>query len=253
MGAVAAKVVLALGIDGLAQWVIRFVVTFLVVSIVVVLIVVQTVASVLTGGQTGQRTGTPGSAVALTPVTVPSPIAGQPFSVDLGSRIIQLAQVWLGVPYLFGGCSRAGVDCLPRPKRVRGSGYSLAARGRRPVQRHGANRRSTTWRHGVLCQHLHAGYFSCRHLCRQRHADKCTDDRTGRERGARIHWVLGRPLRRCSQCACLNSVCGLHRETGIRGADDDDLASISNLATTAKVLLELFVKQCYRHDQSSRE
>ena len=76
-----------------------------------VLIVVQTVASVLTGGQGGQRTGTPGSALALTPVAVPVPIAGQSSSVDLGSRVIQLAQVWLGVPYLFGGCSRAGVDC----------------------------------------------------------------------------------------------------------------------------------------------
>ena len=111
MGAAAAKVALALGIDGLAQWVIRFVVTLLVVSLVVVLIVVQTVASVLTGGQAGQRTGTPGSALALTPVAVPVPIAGQSSSVDLGSRVIQLAQVWLGVPYLFGGCSRAGVDC----------------------------------------------------------------------------------------------------------------------------------------------
>jgi cell wall-associated NlpC family hydrolase len=111
MGAVAAKVALALGIDGLGQWVIRFVVAFLVISIVVVLIVVQTVASVLMGGQAGQRTGTPGSAVALTPVAVPAPVAGQPSSVDLGRRIVQLAQVWLGVPYLFGGCSRAGVDC----------------------------------------------------------------------------------------------------------------------------------------------
>ena len=49
MGAAAAKVALALGIDGVAQWVIRFVVTLLMVSLVVVLIVVQTVASVLTG------------------------------------------------------------------------------------------------------------------------------------------------------------------------------------------------------------
>ena len=53
MGAAAAKVALALGIDGVAQWMIRFVVTLLMVSLVVVLIVVQTVASVLTGGQAG--------------------------------------------------------------------------------------------------------------------------------------------------------------------------------------------------------
>ena len=30
---------------------------------------------------------------------------------DLGDRIVQLAQAWLGIPYLFGGCSRTGVDC----------------------------------------------------------------------------------------------------------------------------------------------
>src|SRR3977135_2761936 len=69
---------------------------------VVVLMVVQTVASVLTGAQAGQRAGTPGSAVALPPVAVPVPSAGQSSSVDLGNRIIQLAQVWFGVPYLFG-------------------------------------------------------------------------------------------------------------------------------------------------------
>ena len=110
MGAVAAKVALALGIDGLLGWVIRLLIAFVVGALIVALIVVQTVASVLTGGQAGQRAGTPGSAVALTPVAVPAPIAG-PSSVDLGSRIVQLAQAWLGVPYLFGGCSRAGVDC----------------------------------------------------------------------------------------------------------------------------------------------
>ena len=32
-------------------------------------------------------------------------------NTDLDSRIVQLAQAWLGVPYLFGGCSRGGVDC----------------------------------------------------------------------------------------------------------------------------------------------
>jgi len=109
MGAVAAKVVLALGIDELAQWVIRFSVAFLLVSLVVILIVVQTVAGVLTGGQPGQGAGTPDGAAAQTPVAVPVP--GIPLPGDLGGRIIQLAHVWLGVPYLFGGCSRAGVDC----------------------------------------------------------------------------------------------------------------------------------------------
>jgi cell wall-associated NlpC family hydrolase len=41
----------------------------------------------------------------LVPTVVP------PLSGDLNSRIVQLAQSWLGVPYVFGGCSRGGVDC----------------------------------------------------------------------------------------------------------------------------------------------
>lgn len=111
MGAVAANVALALGIDGLAQWVTRFVVTFLAVSLVVVLIVVQTVAGVLTGGGSGGGAGTSVMPIAGIPIAVPSPSTGLPLAGDLGDRVVQLAQVWLGVPYLFGGCSRVGVDC----------------------------------------------------------------------------------------------------------------------------------------------
>jgi len=106
-----AKVVLALGVDGLAQWVIRALVTFIVVSLLVVLIVVQTVAMVLTGGQTGQGAGAASPPIPATSVTLPAPTAGPPLIGDVGARIIQLAQGWLGVPYLFGGCSRGGVDC----------------------------------------------------------------------------------------------------------------------------------------------
>ena len=29
----------------------------------------------------------------------------------LAGRVIELTQTWLGVPYVFGGCSRGGVDC----------------------------------------------------------------------------------------------------------------------------------------------
>src|SRR6266511_5555993 len=109
--ALLAKMVLALGVDGLAQWVIRALVTFIVVSLVVVLIVVQTVAMVLTGGQPGQGAGGASPPIAGTPVALPVPTPGSRLGVDLGDRIIQLAQGWLGVPYLFGGCSRGGVDC----------------------------------------------------------------------------------------------------------------------------------------------
>ena len=47
------KLVLVLGVEGLAQWVIRAVVTFGVVSLLIVLIAIESVAVVLTGGQTG--------------------------------------------------------------------------------------------------------------------------------------------------------------------------------------------------------
>jgi peptidoglycan DL-endopeptidase CwlO len=32
-------------------------------------------------------------------------------SGDLSTQVVELAQTWLGVPYVFGGCSRGGVDC----------------------------------------------------------------------------------------------------------------------------------------------
>jgi peptidoglycan DL-endopeptidase CwlO len=44
-------------------------------------------------------------ACVLTPVPTPA------LNTDWGSEIIRLAQTWLGVPYVFGGCSRDGVDC----------------------------------------------------------------------------------------------------------------------------------------------
>lgn len=103
---VVAKVVLGLGVDGLAQWVIRALMTFMVSSLVVVLIVVETIAVVLTGGHNGQ-----GAPAIATPVALPAPAGEPPVTGDLAGRIIELARAWLGVPYSFGGCSRAGVDC----------------------------------------------------------------------------------------------------------------------------------------------
>ncbi|MBV9328082.1 MAG: C40 family peptidase [Chloroflexi bacterium] len=111
---IAGKVLLALGVDGVGQWVLRAVVTFIAVALVVVLIVIQTVALALSGGgHSGpdvQAANTPvseTSSVRLVPT--PGPVAAS--NAGWGSQIIQLAQSWLGVPYQFGGCSRGGVDC----------------------------------------------------------------------------------------------------------------------------------------------
>ena len=105
-----ARVVLALGVDGLARWVVGALVTFICVSLLVALIVIQTVATLLTGGQTDAESpaeATPGA----TAIQVPAPALPPPVDADFGSRVIQLTQAWLGVPYVFGGCARAGVDC----------------------------------------------------------------------------------------------------------------------------------------------
>ena len=103
------QLLVALGVD--ARWVINALVVLLVTGVLVVLIVVETVATVLTGGQTNQVTGTGSTASATVPVTAPVGAPAPPMSVDLGPRIVELAQTWLGVPYVFGGCSRGGVDC----------------------------------------------------------------------------------------------------------------------------------------------
>jgi cell wall-associated NlpC family hydrolase len=107
----AAKLALALGVDGLARWLVGAVVTLICVSLLVALIVVQTVATVLTGGQSDGWA--PTGATPPTGATIPllEPTLRPPLDTSFGSRAIQLAQTWLGVPYLFGGCSRGGVDC----------------------------------------------------------------------------------------------------------------------------------------------
>src|SRR6266498_1304094 len=112
MAALAARMALVVGFDILLRWVFRLLVGLAVLGLIVTLIVVQTVAGVLTGGRPGEGTA-PGvvPVVVGTPIAVPVPTAGQALSGDLGGRIVQIARLWLGVPYVFGGCSRAGVDC----------------------------------------------------------------------------------------------------------------------------------------------
>jgi len=111
MPALAAKLAQALGFDTLLQWVLRTLVTLVVIGLMVTLIVVQTVAGALTGGRIGGATDTVAPVVGGTPIALPAPNSEPPRSVDLGSAIVDLAQMWLGVPYSFGGCTRAGVDC----------------------------------------------------------------------------------------------------------------------------------------------
>jgi cell wall-associated NlpC family hydrolase len=105
------KAALALGVDGLVRWAVGAVITLFATCLLVALIVVQTVAMVLTGGQTSGGAPTPTAPAAGTAMPVPEPTLRPPLDADLGSRVMQLAQTWLGVPYLFGGCSRGGVDC----------------------------------------------------------------------------------------------------------------------------------------------
>src|SRR6266851_1309104 len=111
MPALAVKLALALGFDTLLQWVLRTLIAVVVIGLLVTLIVVQIVAGVLTGGRIGGATGTVAPVVGGTPIALPVPNPEPPRSVDLGTAIVELAQMWLGVPFVFGGCTRAGVDC----------------------------------------------------------------------------------------------------------------------------------------------
>jgi cell wall-associated NlpC family hydrolase len=111
MAALAARVALVVAFDVLLRWAFHLLVSLVVLGLIVTLIVVQTVAGVLTGGRPGEGTAAGAPLVAGTPIAVPVPTVGQPLPGDLGGGIVQIAQLWLGVPYVFGGCSRAGVDC----------------------------------------------------------------------------------------------------------------------------------------------
>ncbi len=110
MAALAAKLALALGFDTLLQWVLRTLVALVVIGLLVTLIVVQTVVGVLTGGRPSQGTAPVAPPLAQGPIAIPVP-GDLPVVRDMGGGIVQLAQMWLGVPYLFGGCTRVGVDC----------------------------------------------------------------------------------------------------------------------------------------------
>ena len=145
MESIAGKVLLALSIDGVGQWVLRAVVPFIAVALVVVLIVIQTVALALSGGgHSGpdvQAANTPVSETSSVPLLrTPGPAAAS--NAGRGSQIIQLAQSWLGVPYQFGGllATRRRLQ-LSGLERLRRAGDSSATSCGRPVQCHTADQR----------------------------------------------------------------------------------------------------------------
>jgi len=80
----------------------------------VVLLVAGSVATIVTGGHGSVRPAGANVSAVHTRLPTPGPAAPPVPGTDLGDRIVQLAQAWTGVPYLFGGCSRTGVDysCL---------------------------------------------------------------------------------------------------------------------------------------------
>ena len=94
------------------RWVLGLAAGLVVFCLLIVLIVVGTFATMLGGGQAGMAPAADGPSVIRTLVAAASgPEGGPSADSSFGSRIIELAQAWLGVPYLFGGCSPTGVDC----------------------------------------------------------------------------------------------------------------------------------------------
>ena len=111
MGPVVAQVAVALGLDGAVRWVIGLVTGLMVVCLLVVLIVAGSVATIVTGGHAITSAAPANISAVQSVVRTPATAAPHMSGTDLRDRVVQLAQAWMGVPYLFGGCSRMGVDC----------------------------------------------------------------------------------------------------------------------------------------------
>jgi cell wall-associated NlpC family hydrolase len=98
------------GFDGLLAFGLRLLVGLVVLALVVVLVVVQTAAGLLWGGRpvgrSASRFDVPASQPISAPRSEPTPVPRS----DLGG-VVQIARSWLGVPHVFGGRSRSGVDC----------------------------------------------------------------------------------------------------------------------------------------------
>src|SRR5207245_5020041 len=71
-----------------------------------------TFATILGSGPAGSAPAAQSPSVVRTLVaTVPAFQGGLSPDSALANRIMEFARAWLGVPYVFGGCSSAGVDC----------------------------------------------------------------------------------------------------------------------------------------------
>jgi NlpC/P60 family len=99
------------GVDGLLALGLRLLLGLVVLALLVALVVAQTVAGVVLGGRPVGRSASEFVVLGSPPISAPrfepTPMARS----DLGGIVVQLARSWLGVPYVFGGCSRSGVDC----------------------------------------------------------------------------------------------------------------------------------------------
>jgi cell wall-associated NlpC family hydrolase len=111
MGPVVAQVAVALGLDGLLRWVIVLVTGLMIVCVLVVLIMVGSIATIVTGGHASAGPAVATASAVQMFLPAPAPATPPVPETDLGDRIVERAEAWLGVPYLFGGCSRTGVDC----------------------------------------------------------------------------------------------------------------------------------------------
>jgi cell wall-associated NlpC family hydrolase len=94
------------------RWLMGIVAGLGVTCMLIVLIVVGRFATILGGGQAGSAPAPERPSIARPFVaTAPGPQGPLLPDIAVGNRIIDLARGWLGVPYLFGGCSPTGIDC----------------------------------------------------------------------------------------------------------------------------------------------
>ena len=70
----------------------------------------QTTPATTTPATTAPEATVPSPPATTTEASAPQPVATSPGSGS-GSSVVAEAQTWLGVPYVWGGASRSGVDC----------------------------------------------------------------------------------------------------------------------------------------------
>ena len=104
------------------HWLMGIVAGLGVTCLLIVVIVVGSFATILGGGQGGSAPAPERPSIARSFVaTAPGPQAPPSPDIGVGNRVIELARGWLGVPYLFGGCSPTGVDCSCLVQNVYGA------------------------------------------------------------------------------------------------------------------------------------